>query len=263
MSARLQVTILGCGASPGVPRIGKDWGACDPREPRNRRRRCAILIERRSGDGRTRVLVDCGPDIREQLLDADIGVIDALVFTHSHADHTHGIDDMRAFWLNTRRRLVTYADAMTFERLEQAFGYCFIGHPQSDYPPILDYHPLDFGVPITVPGDGGPVELMPFRQIHGGINSVGLRIGDLAYSSDISDVPEESMVHLRDLDVWIVDALRYKPHPSHFSVDDALAWIARVAPRRAVLTHLHGDLDYATLSASVPDNVTVAYDGMA
>ncbi len=262
MSEVWRVRILGCGASPGVPRIGNDWGACDPSEPRNRRRRAAILIERIAEHGTTRVLVDCGADIREQLLDADVGEIDALIITHAHADHTHGIDDMRAFWLNTHRRLPVYSDETAFERLDQAFAYCFHGHVDG-YPAILEHRMITYGVPFTVDGAGGPIDIHPFRQIHGSIDSLGLRVGGFAYSSDISDVPPDSMAAVTGLDVWLVDALRHRPHPSHFSLSETLAWIERVTPRRAILTHLHGDLDYAEVSAMVPDGVDVAYDGMA
>ncbi len=263
MSARLRATILGCGASPGVPRIGNDWGSCDPNEPKNRRTRCSLLLERYDGHARpTRVLVDTGPDMRDQLLAADIGFLDAVVYTHAHADHLHGIDDLRAFWLNTRRLLDVYADADTWDRLRQGFGYCFETPAGSSYPPILKYRPLAFGTPLTVNGDGGPLTMMPFRQVHGDTDSVGLHIGGLAYSCDISDLPAESMPHVADLDVWIVDALRYKPHPSHFSLAEAIEWVGRIKPRRALLTHMHVDLDYATMRRELPAGIEPAYDGL-
>ncbi len=264
MSGLLRATILGCGASPGVPRIGNDWGACYPSEPRNRRRRCALLLERYENTANmpTRVLVDTGPDIREQLLDADVGTADGVVFTHSHADHIHGIDDLRALWLNTRELVEVFSDAATRDRLDQAFGYCFRTTPGSFYPPMLRHNLIEYGTSFDVTGAGGPMKIAPFRQAHGDIDSLGVRVGGLAYSGDLSDLPPEALQDLDDLDLWIVDALRYRPHPSHFNVDDALAWIERVKPRRAVLTHLHGDLDYATLSAKLPPGVEVAYDGM-
>ncbi len=236
MSARLKATILGCGSSPGVPRIGNDWGACDPNEPRNRRTRCSLLLERyEAGDTPTRVLVDTGPDMRDQLLAANVGAIDAVIYTHAHADHTHGIDDLRAFWQNTHALVDTYADEKTQAHLERAFGYCFARPPGSQYPPILRHHPMAVGVPVAIPGAGGPLTVTPFRQLHGDIDSLGLRVGGLAYSPDISDVPEASLPHLADLDVWIVDALRTKPHPSHFSVAEAVDWSrqARRSPRGA------------------------------
>ena len=260
----LRVTVLGCGASPGVPRIGNDWGACDPNEPKNRRSRCAILIERVDGDGGrpTRVLVDTGPDVRMQLLAAGVNFVDAVIYTHAHADHVHGIDDLRAFWQNTGELVDVYADALTKARLDRAFGYCFVTAPGSFYPPILKYHPLTAGQPLTIVGGGGPLTLTPLRQVHGDIDSLGLRVGGFAYSCDVSDLPGETQRELADLDVWIVDALRYRPHPSHFSVSDAIAWVDRIRPRRAILTHLHADLDYATLRRELPAGIEPAYDGM-
>ena len=263
MSARLLIRVLGCGASPGVPRVGNDWGACDPAEPKNQRTRCSILIERHDGGERpTRVLVDTGPDMRAQLLGADVKFIDAVVYTHAHADHLHGIDDLRAFWIETHRLVDVYADEPTWTRLQQAFGYCFASPPGSGYPPILRRHPLSAGAPLTISGGGGPLTITPFRQIHGDIDSLGLRCGGFAYSCDVSDLPEESLPHVSDLDVWLVDALRHRPHPSHFSVREALGWIERVGARRAALTHMHADLDYASLARELPDHVEPAYDGM-
>lgn len=261
--ARLRATILGCGSSPGVPRIGNDWGACDPNEAKNRRSRCSLLIERfDGGELPTTILVDTGPDVRTQLLEANVKHIDGVIYTHAHADHIHGIDDLRAFWQNTKRLLDVYADAPTMARLEQAFGYCFETPPNSFYPPILKHHPIAAGGAVTISGAGGPVEIKPFRQIHGDIETLGFRIGDMAYSCDISDLPGESVGVLDGLNVWIVDALRYRTHPSHFSVAEALAWIERIGPRRGFLTHMHNDLDYATLMRELPPHVEPAYDGM-
>ncbi len=263
MSARLKTTILGCGSSPGVPRIGNDWGACDPNEPRNRRTRCSLLLERyETGETPTRVLVDAGPDMRAQLLAANVDFIDAVIFTHAHADHTHGIDDLRAFWINTHRLVDTYADEKTQAHLERAFGYCFARPLGSEYPPILKHHAMAVDVPLTVHGAGGPLIVTPFRQVHGDIDSIGLRVGGLAYSCDVSDVPEGSLRYLADLDVWIVDALRYRPHPSHFTLDQAVAWSRLLKVRHAVLTHMHVDLDYATLRRDLPEGIEPAFDGM-
>jgi phosphoribosyl 1,2-cyclic phosphate phosphodiesterase len=262
VSARLKVTVLGCGSSPGVPRIGNDWGACDPNEPKNGRTRCSILIERIHGEQITRVLVDTGPDIRSQLLAASVNSIDGVIYTHSHADHTHGIDDLRAFWQNTKRLVDVYTDEPTHERLMQAFGYCFEAAPGSFYPPILKRHPISAGRELTIDGAGGPLTLLPFRQTHGDIDTLGLRVGDFAYSCDLSDLPEATVPMLNGLDVWIVDALRFHPHPSHFSVSGALAWIGRIKPRRAILTHMHIDLDYTALKRELPAGVEPAYDGM-
>lgn len=256
-------TILGCGSSAGVPRVGQGWGACDPNDPRNRRRRCSLLVERREGESTpTRVLIDTSPDLREQLLDARVDRLDAVLFSHEHADHTHGIDDLRPLSIHNRHRLDVYVDAETSPVLMSRFGYCFETPPGSDYPPILNEHRFRHGEPVVIDGPGGRIEAIPFRQYHGTIIAYGFRIGDLAYSSDLHDLPPESLPFLEGLDMWIVDALRYHPHPSHFSVSDALGWIARLKPRRAILTNLHNDLDFATLARELPPNVEPAYDGM-
>lgn len=259
----LTATILGCGSSAGVPRPALGWGACDPDNPRNRRRRCSLLVERISANGRTRVLVDTSPDLRQQLLDADVDWLDGIVITHEHADHTHGIDDLRSLFLHRRRRLDIYVDEATARVLFHRFGYCFVTPPGSEYPAIANEHRMTPGKPITIEGDGGPIAVLPFLQDHGDIASMGFRFEEgLAYSSDLIGMPDESLHALAGLDVWIVDALRYRPHPSHFSVDDALRWIEQIAPGRAVLTNLHADLDYAGLKAKLPAHVEPAYDGM-
>jgi phosphoribosyl 1,2-cyclic phosphate phosphodiesterase len=263
----LTFTILGCGSSGGVPRPGTGWGVCDPANPKNRRRRCALLVERRRGQDLTgkdvtRVLIDTGPDLREQLIDANVNWLDGVLYTHEHADHTHGIDDLRGLVLHRRRRVDVYADAATSRMLMSRFGYCFMQPAGSEYPPILNMHELKAGVPLSIPGPGGPIETLPFRQVHGDIPSLGFRFGDVAYSSDLSDMPDESAAALGGLDLWIVDALRYTPHPSHFSVADALAWIERLKPKRAILTNMHMDIDFETVRAQVPANVEPAYDGM-
>ncbi|MFG1479529.1 MBL fold metallo-hydrolase [Xanthobacter sp. V4C-4] len=261
--ASLTVTILGCGSSGGVPRVGQGWGACDPLEPRNRRRRCSILVERRGATGTTRVLVDTSPDLREQLLDAGVTALDAVLFTHSHADHTHGIDDLRPLAIEHRRRIDIHADGETLAALRKRFGYCFETPPGSGYPPILTAHRFHDGGEITIEGPGGPIVALPFRQHHGDVESFGFRFGDVAYSSDVNGLPESSLPRLRQLDVWIIDALRETPHPSHFSVTDALNHIATLQPRRAILTDLHTDLDYATLKRKLPERVEPAYDGLS
>jgi phosphoribosyl 1,2-cyclic phosphate phosphodiesterase len=264
VSGRLRATVLGCGASPGVPRIGNDWGVCDPNDPRNRRTRTSLLIERFAvaGTEPTRILVDSGPDVRAQLLAANVGTVDAVVYTHAHADHTHGIDDLRVLAQNGRRLVDIYADNPTGAHLEHAFAYCFATALGGLYPPILKMHRIAVGAPFTIGGAGGEITLTPLRQVHGEIDSVCLRVAGLAYSCDVSDLPAETENALAGLDVWIVDGLRDKPHPSHFSVADALSWIERVRPRRAVLTHMTNDLDYAALRARLPANVEPAYDGL-
>jgi phosphoribosyl 1,2-cyclic phosphate phosphodiesterase len=258
----LTFTILGCGSSGGVPRPALGWGACDPNNPKNRRRRCSLLVERRNGDKVTRVLVDTSPDLREQLIDAQVDWVDGILYTHEHADHTHGIDDLRALTMHKHRRLDAYLDDATARVLFHRFGYCFVTPPGSNYPPIMNEHRMRPGDAVTIKGEGGEITAMPFLQDHGDIPSLGFRFGGVAYSSDLVDLPEASFAALEDLDLWIVDALRYKPHVSHFSVDDALAWIDRMKPLRAILTNLHSDLDYDELSAQLPPGVVPAFDGM-
>lgn len=258
-----RVTILGCGSSGGVPRVGSGWGACDPHNPKNRRRRCSILVQTGSGDGTTSVLVDTSPDLREQLLDAHVKRLDAVLFTHSHADHVHGIDDLRPLVIAMRRKIPIYADVMTSELLQARFGYCFEAPAGSDYPPILVAHHLDREAATSIAGPGGTITAMPFRMIHGDMDAHGFRFGKFAYAPDVNKMPAESVEMLRGLDVLILDALRYTPHPTHFSVDEALALIAEVKPRRAILTNMHTDVDYDTLRRRLPDNVEPAFDGMA
>ncbi|MCP4383201.1 MAG: MBL fold metallo-hydrolase [Hyphomicrobiales bacterium] len=258
-----RATILGCGSSPGVPRIGNDWGACDPDEPRNRRSRCALLIER-VGDGSrpTRVLVDTGPDIRPQLLAADVDNVDGVIYTHAHADHLHGIDDLRAFWLNSRKLVELYADPATAERIEQAFAYCLAAPAAGLYPPILHLNRIAPYEPFAIDGPGGPVAIQPFEQDHGPGVSLGFRFGTLAYSCDVSALTAKSVAMLDGLDTWIVGALRRQPHPSHFTVAQALDWIERLRPAHSILTHMNNDLDYQTLKDELPENVEPGYDGM-
>jgi phosphoribosyl 1,2-cyclic phosphate phosphodiesterase len=258
-----RVVILGCGSSGGVPRVGGDWGACDPANPRNRRRRCSILVERKGDDGETTsVLVDASPDLREQLLDTGLTRLDAVLVTHSHADHTHGIDDVRPLVIKMKRRIDIHMDAPTSEALRARFGYVFETPPGSQYPPLLEERRLTPGEPVRIPGPGGAVEAIPFRLEHGDMDALGFRFGDMAYTPDVIGVPPESLDYLAGLDLWIIDALRYTRHPSHFSLAEALEWIARMKPRRAVLTNLHTDLDYERLKGELPPGVTPAYDGM-
>lgn len=258
--AKLTFTILGCGSSGGVPRLGGVWGDCDPSNPKNRRRRCSMLVTRETAGGTTRVLIDTSPDMREQLLDAGVGALDGVVYTHSHADHMHGIDDLRQVVFNQRSRLPVWADGPTQEALLSRFGYAFVQPEGSPYPPILDLHTLHG--PVTVPGAGGPVTLTPFRADHGSMDALGFRIGPLAYLPDAVDIPAESWPVLENLDCWIVDALRRKPHPTHAHLDLTLSWIARAKPTRAVITNMHIDLDYEVLRAELPPYITPAFDGM-
>ncbi len=259
----LKFTILGCGSSMGVPRAALGWGDCDPNEPKNRRRRCALLVERAQGEGKvTRVLVDAGPDLREQLIDAEVDWIDGVLITHEHADHTHGLDDLRPLFVGKRRQVDTYVDEPTSRSLHARFGYCFMTPPGSNYPPILREHRLLPGTPVTIHGQGGPIEVLPFLQDHGDIPSLGFRFGNVAYSTDLKRLPDASIAALAGLDVWIVDALRRHPHPSHFNLPETLEWIARITPKRAILTDMHSDMDYATLCAELPKHIVPGFDGM-
>ena len=258
--SELEVVILGSGSSGGVPRGDGDWGDCDPAEPKNRRSRCSALIRRHGPDGVTSVLIDTSPDLREQALAAGIRHVDAVLYTHDHADQTHGIDDLRVFAMRTRRRIPAWMDRATMDALTTRFGYIF--ESVEGYPAILDARLIPaHGQHWSVGGAGGEVPVVTFDQAHGPIRSVGYRIGPVAYSSDVSDLDEAALEAVRGCDLWIVDALRWTPHPTHAHVDKTLDWIARSGVGRAVLTNLHLDLDYAALRAVVPDNVEVGFDG--
>ena len=259
----LKITLLGTGSSGGVPRVGNIWGACDPKNPKNRRRRCAILVEKITPRGRTRVLVDTPADLRDQLLEAEIDCVDAVLYTHDHADHTHGIDDLRGMAFNAHRRIDIYADARTRQVLEQRFDYCFVQPPGSAYPPILNAHTIEPAAGLEVSGSGGgALSIIPLPQQHGELPSLGFRFGNVAYSPDISGIPEAALPLFADLDLWIVDALRPLPHPSHFSVKQALRWIERLNVKRAILTHMTSELDYESLRRELPQHVEPGYDGM-
>lgn len=263
-ASRITARILGCGSSGGVPRIGNIWGACDPTNPKNRRRRCALLLTGTRGDreGVTRVLIDAGPDLREQMLDANVPALDGVLFTHEHADHTHGIDDLRVLALNAKRRVDVYMSIATELRLREAFGYCFTAPEASPYPPILNSHSIAPGDRVVIEGAGGSIAIQPFEQQHGSITSLGFRIGRFAYSCDLSSIPAASSAAVENLDTWVIDALRYTPHPSHLSLEESLALIEAHAPRRAILTNLHVDMDFDVVMAETPAHVEPAFDGM-
>ena len=259
-SGELEVVILGCGSSGGVPRGDGDWGDCDPEEPRNYRTRCSALVRRHGADGLTSLLIDTSPDLRAQMLATGVKALDAVLYTHDHADQTHGIDDLRVFAMRQRRRLPAFMDDVTRAALQGRFGYIF--DSVEGYPAILDARTIPpHGEPWSVDGAGGVIPVTTFDQAHGPIRSVGYRFGPLAYSSDVSDLDEAAIETVRGCDLWIVDALRWTPHPTHSHVDKTLDWIVRAGVRRAVLTNLHIDLDYNDLAARVPANVEVAYDG--
>ncbi len=258
------MTILGCGSSGGVPRADGAWGACDPSEPRNVRSRCSLMV-RRLGDAgparQTTLVVDASPEFRLQTIAAGARRLDALLLTHDHADQCHGIDDIRAFAITQRQRIDCWLDEATRQRLMTRFGYIFEG--EGIYPAIARARLTPaHGAPWSIDGPSGPIPVVTFDQDHGAVRSLGYRFGAIAYSSDVVQLPDVSLSALRDLDLWIVDALRYTPHPTHAHVERTLAWIEAVKPRRAIMTNMHIDLDYAELSRRLPAGVEVAFDGM-
>lgn len=247
------VTVLGCGGAGGVPSISGGWGACDPDNPRNRRRRPSVLVET---DGAT-LLIDTSPDLREQLLDAGVRRLDAVLYTHGHADHLHGIDDLREVNRAMRRPIDVFGDAEVLSRIRQRFRYAFepLDTPYF-YRPVLVPHEVDG--PFQV----GPIEARPFVQDHGTCTSLGFRFGDFAYSTDVVNLSEAAFAELCGVRVWIVGTLVNRPHETHAHVDKALDWIARIRPQRTFLTHMGTGLDYETLRRRLPEGVEPAYDGL-
>ncbi|HXQ65597.1 MAG TPA: MBL fold metallo-hydrolase [Alphaproteobacteria bacterium] len=253
----MKVTILGCGGSNGVPLIGGNWGLCNPQNPRNRRLRASILVE----EGGTRLLVDSSPDLREQLLATGNGWLDAVLYTHGHADHLHGIDDLRAVNAIRRSPLPAYADEETIAEIHRRFGYVLEPiEPSASgyfYKPCLAISPIKGKFQVKA------VAIEPFPQDHGFSTTLGLRFGKIAYSTDVVALDERAFEVLRGVELWIVDCLRFAPHPTHSWLDRTLAWIARVKPARAILTHMNHSLDYDAVSACCPPGVEPAYDGLA
>lgn len=245
----MRIRVLGCGTSGGVPRIGGQWGVCDPSEPKNRRRRSSVLVQTDT----VSVIIDTTPDLREQCLDADLRRLDAVFYTHEHADHVNGIDDLRAFRYMQKAPVPAYADARTMARLQSRFGYIFID--QEGYPAICQPRVIDG--PLRI----GDLPVQPVRQLHGPGETLGFRMGGFAYSTDLNGLPDSSKALLRGLDLWIVDALRPTPHPTHTHLAQTLDWIEEVQPRQALLTHMNWDMDYATLCAELPPGVRPAFDG--
>ena len=260
MSARLRFHILGCGSSGGVPRIGGHWGDCDPTNPKNRRRRCSMLVERETDQGITRALIDTSPDMREQLIDAGVGALDGVIYTHSHADHVHGVDDLRMVVFNMRERVNVWADQATCDALLDRFGYVFIQPEGSSYPPILNLNLLDG--PVTITGAGGDITFTPFEVEHGRIDALGFRISDLVYLPDVSAMNDTAWDVVSGADCWVLDALRRDPHPTHSHLEQSLEWIKKSRVPNAVLTNMHIDLDYETVLAETPDHIKPAFDGM-
>ena len=260
---RIRLTLLGTGSSGGVPRVGGEWGACEPAEPKNRLVRCSALGETwdaQTPEAKTAVLIDTSPDMREQLLTAEVPRLDAILFTHDHADQTHGIDDVRALVIRNRKQIKAYMDAATHSTLFPKFRYAFEG--DGGYPPIIDLQPrMTAFTPLSVEGPGGALKALPIDQEHGRIRSLGFRFGDIAYCNDLNAFPERAFDELQGLDVLVIDALRYTPHPSHAHLERTLEWIDQLQPGRAVLTNLHVDLDYQTLIKELPDGVEPAFDG--
>ncbi len=249
----MKVTILGCGSSMGVPLVGDHWGDCDPNEPRNRRLRASILVEQ----GPTRLLIDTGPDLRQQLLTAGVTSVTAILYTHAHADHLHGIDDVRGLNLGMGATIDAYADPATLKIIRERFGYVFqVLKGDYFYKPTL--------VPKTIDGpfEIGGMRVQPFEQDHGFSKTLGFRIGRIAYSTDVVNLDETAFGVLDGVDVWIVDAFRIEPHITHTHLAKTLEWIERVKPKRAVLTHMSQWLDYGRLKATLPAHVEPAYDGM-
>ncbi|MFN3514433.1 MAG: MBL fold metallo-hydrolase [Phenylobacterium sp.] len=263
MTGVLEFTILGCGSSGGVPRADGDWGTCDPANPKNRRRRCSLMVRRRgeAAEAETTLIVDASPDLVWQTSEAGARRLDAVLLTHDHADQTHGIDDIRAFAIRQRARIPVHADAATTASMLRRFGYVFEG--EGGYPAIADLRALPpYGEAWAVEGPSGAIPVLGFDQDHGQVRSVGYRFGGVAYSSDVVELDEAAFSALEGLDVWILDALRWRPHPTHAHVERALEWIERVRPRRAILTNMHIDLDYEDLAGRLPAGVEPAYDGL-
>lgn len=270
---RHRAVILGCGSSGGVPRLGGpdgagNWGTCDPDEPKNRRSRCSLLVERAQSDfddraGVTSIVIDTSPDMRAQLLAARVEHVDAVLLTHDHADQTHGLDDLRAFAIAKRKRVPVHLDRGVAGEIVQRFRYCFEQAPGSWYPAILEERALPAcGETFAIAGPGGEITATPFRQHHGPVDSFGYRIGNLAYSSDVAELPPDSFDILAGVKVWIVDALQMTPHGTHAHLERTLGWISTVRPERAILTNLHNTMDYQTLLGLLPPGVEPAFDGL-
>ncbi len=250
----MKITVLGCGSSNGVPMVGNRWGACDPGNPRNRRRRPSVFVE----TGGVNILIDTAPDLRAQLLDAGIDRIDAVLYTHTHADHTHGIDDIRSIARHGKRRIPAYAEPDVMMLVQDKFSYIFKGSDRLDalYPAVMEAHAFDG--PFEVEG----CRVVPFDQDHGVCRTTGFRIGPFAYSTDVVELGDDAFAVLAGVEIWIVDCLRESPHPTHAHLEKTLSWIERAGARRAILTHMNHQTDYETIAAKLPAGVEPGYDGM-
>lgn len=250
----MKVRLLGSGTSSGVPRIGNGWGRCDPSEPRNRRTRASILVSTET----TRILVDTSPDMREQLLAAGVSDIDAVIWTHDHADHCHGIDDLRQLYHARRAPVRGLARPATLQALEHRFGYAF--HGRDGYPPTVQGETLPDRITI------GDIEVAVVDQPHGSITSAGLRFSSggksISYSTDFNILTNDMLSLYKDSDVWVVDALRREPHPTHPALDQVIEWASIIRPRRTVLMHLDQSMDYRTLCTELPSGIEPGYDGL-
>ncbi len=260
----MKLTVLGCGGSGGVPVAGREpggsWGLADPKNPKNRRSRVSVLIEGQGAEpgSRARILIDTSPDLRQQILNNDINALDAVLFTHAHADHCHGLDELRGLVYARRRPLDAYMDAETRAALTTRFSYAFASSQTAEnlYPPLLDDHIIDGTFTV------GAIPVTAFTQKHGPDRSLGFRCGDIAYSTDVSDLDETAFAALEGVKLWVVDCLRDDPHPTHAHVALAFEWIERVKPERAILTHMNEKLDYDELLSRCPPGVEPAYDGL-
>jgi phosphoribosyl 1,2-cyclic phosphate phosphodiesterase len=261
VSAELEFVILGCGSSGGVPRADGNWGDCDPNEPKNRRRRCSLLVRRLGQGPQTTVVVDTSPDFREQAVAAGMRRLDHILLTHDHADQTHGLDDVRAFFLNQRSKIPAHMDVATEASLTRKFGYIF--EAEGGYPAICERRRLMPGKVVELDGPSGVIPAEPFQVRHGAIHSLGFRFGPVAYIPDVDDLPKAALAALTGVDILIVDALRHTPHPTHAHLARTLDWIAEIRPRHAVLTNMHIDMDYCRLRQILPEDVEPAWDGMS
>ncbi|MBL4616457.1 MAG: MBL fold metallo-hydrolase [Robiginitomaculum sp.] len=260
----LTFRILGCGSSGGVPRIGNSWGVCDPDEPKNRRSRCSLLVSKVKNSNETKILVDTSPDMREQLLAAQCSMLDAVLYTHDHADQTHGLDDLRPISYMMGKKIPTFVDSVTRKTLLRRFDYAFQQSENSAYPAIMKAVDMPLlGESFDIKGQGGSISVIPFQLEHGpNVQALGFRFDSVVYTPDVSDIPDVSVDVINGCDVWIIDALRPEPHPTHFHLNQALSWIDRLKPKKAVLTNMHISMDYQMLREQLPANVIPAYDGM-